>query len=260
LGGDAGVEQTIGVMRQLIDEAMADPSFVNQAVSIVGSAPAHDEVAELQAIYNFVDRNIRFVKDPVTKEKLIPPQELLKVGAGDCDDIAMLTAALLMAVGYPARLVTVAAAQCGSDFSHVYTEGELPPGSGNWIPLDSARPDSQFGLAPQTYTRKRAWSLADSSYSDLSGTRRSRLGEYRGGLGDFCCINLNPAICTIAKEIPVFIAAGQGAGYVQTQTPGGIQTSYIPQSSLTSGYALNTSTSSLLPLLLLGLVVFLVVR
>lgn len=250
--GDAGIEQTIGVMRQLIDEALADPDFVNTAVRVVSSAPAHDEIGELEAIYSYVAQNVRFTKDPVTKEKLYPPQELLKIGAGDCDDISMLTAALLMAVGYPARLVTVAASGgAPGEFSHVYCEAEVPPGSGNWIPLDSARPDSAFGLAPAHYSRKRAWSLTDSSYSDLSGERTKLfgLGGYVG-MGDWCDV-----ACTIASEVPLFIAAGTGAQYAQS--PSGA-VSYNPKSTLGPGYSLGSS-SSLMPLLLLGVVAFLVI-
>jgi hypothetical protein len=270
LSGDAGIEQTVQVMRQLVDEALADPDFVNQAVSIVSSAPAHDEIAEIKAIYSWVARNIRFVKDPVTKEKLYPPQQLLQIGAGDCDDISMLTAALLMAVGYPARLVTVAAqSDAPTEFSHVYAEAEVPPGSGNWLPVDSARPDSQFGLAPSRYFRKRAWSLTDSGYSDLSG-QRTRLSGLSGylGLGDDSCdgstpvaVNLTPLFQTVASQIPTYIAEAQG-GAIQSTPTGTV--SYTPPGYLTpaAGYGLQSSSSlsSLLPLLLLGGLVFLVMR
>ena len=77
--------------------------------------------------------------------------------------------ALLMAVGYPARLMTVAAN--GDEFSHVYVEGQI---NGQWIPMDPARSDSQFGVAPPAYTRARWWSLSDSSQGDLPGL----LGNY----------------------------------------------------------------------------------
>jgi hypothetical protein len=78
----------------------------------------------------------------------------------------MLLGTLLMAVGYPARLMTVAAN--GDEFSHVYVEANL---NGEWIPLDPARYDSQFGVAPPAFTRARWWSLSDTSQGDLSGTK-----------------------------------------------------------------------------------------
>ena len=172
LSGDPGIEQTVEVMRHLIDEAVADQNFVNFAVRIVGTVPAYHDLGEAEVLYNWVKQNIRFTKDPVTKEKLYPPQQLLKIKAGDCDDISMLLGAFLIALGYPARLITLAANTAQpSEFSHVYIEAEVPPGSTNWVPMDAARVDSQFGVAPPNYFRKRAWSLTDNSYQDLSGSK-----------------------------------------------------------------------------------------
>lgn len=182
LSGDAGVEQTINAMRGLVDEALRDPSIIRLATDIVRSVPAFDDFSEAQAIFNWVRSNIRFTKDPINKEKLYPPSELLKIRAGDCDDMAMLTGTLAMAVGYPARLVTVAAPGSGDEFSHVYAEANV---NGQWIPMDSARSDSQFGVAPPAFTRARWWSLSDSSYGDMAGMGRWRspgvsgLGNYR---------------------------------------------------------------------------------
>ena len=172
LNGDAGVEQTINQMRQLVDEALRDPSIIRLATDIVRGVPAFNDIGEANALYEWVRQNIRFTKDPVNKEKLYPPSELLKIKAGDCDDISMLLGTLLMAVGYPARVMTVAAAGGSPEqFSHVYVEGEI---GGQWIPMDPARWDSQFGVAPPEYTRARWWSLSDDSYGDLSGTHRGR--------------------------------------------------------------------------------------
>jgi hypothetical protein len=194
LSGDAGVEQTIDQMRGLVDQALRDPSIIRQATDIVRGVSAFDDLGEANAIYEWVRGNIRFTKDPVNKEKLYPPAELLDIRAGDCDDISMLTAALVMAIGYPARFVTVAASQTDPDqFSHVYTEAEVPAGSGEWIPLDSARYDSQFGVAPPVVTRSRWWSLIDSSYGDLSGcgchsgssVRAGVSGTPLSGLGNY---------------------------------------------------------------------------
>jgi len=90
LGGDAGVEQTINEMRGLVDQALHDPSIIRLAKDIVRSVPAFDDVAEAEGLYNWVRANVRFTKDPVNKENLYPPAELLKIRSGDCDDISML--------------------------------------------------------------------------------------------------------------------------------------------------------------------------
>jgi Transglutaminase-like superfamily len=225
LNGEPGTAQTIRLMRQLIDHALADAQFVRLAIDIVRSVSAYDDLGEAEALYNWVKRNIRFTKDPVTKEKLYPPEELLKIKAGDCDDIAMLLGALLIAVGYPARLVTVSAnPENPQEFSHVYVEGEVPPGSGNWIAMDAARLDSQFGIEPPTYFRKRAWSLTDDSYQDLSAGRlRGSLAGYtRPQLGDG--VDYNTLLQMGLTEIPAIIStAGGGSSSVSTPQ-GSVQT------------------------------------
>jgi len=220
LNGEPGTAQTIALMRKLVDEALSDASFIRQATDIVRSVRAFDEIGEAQALYNWVHRYIRFTKDPLTKEKLYPPQELLKIRAGDCDDIAMLLGAFLLAVGYPARLVTVSAnPDSPQEFSHVYVEGEVPAGSGNWIPMDVARIDSQFGTEPPVYFRKKAWSLVDDTSQDLNGGRlRGSLSGYIG-MGDGA-IDYNTLLQQGLTEIPAIISTA-GGGSSSFATPQG---------------------------------------
>lgn len=182
LEGVAGTEQTINVMRQLVDEALRDSTFIRKAVDLVRGTPDHDDLSKAHALWDWVHSNIRFVKDPVTKEKLYPPTELLKIRAGDCDDHSMLLGAFLLAVGIPARLITVAAGTDPDQFSHVYIEGQI---DGQWIPMDTARPEAQFGVPPPFYTRMRWWSLYDTSHGDLSGTKIFADTVHVHGLGAY---------------------------------------------------------------------------
>jgi len=249
--GQEGTEQTVALMRKLVDQALNDAGFVRKAIDIVRAVPAYDEMGELRALYDWVKSSIRFVKDPVTKEKLYPPQELLKIRAGDCDDISMLLGALAIAIGYPARLVTIAAnAAQPSEFSHVYVEAEAPPHSGNWVPLDAAREDSRFAVAPAMFYRKRAWSLTDSSFTDLSGNRcfvhantvrpglgsyghvrrfRSRLlaglGQDDGGGGG---IDWGSIVSQSIAEIPTVISAATGKSSQVRGPYGSFATGYTP--------------------------------
>lgn len=262
-GGDPGTEQTIDVMRQLIDRDLASSSFVAFAKNLLRNVPAHDEWSEVESIFDWVVNNIRFTKDPVSKESLYPPSELLKIRSGDCDDIAMLLGALYLAVGYPARLVTVAAsAQAPTEFSHVYTEVEVPPGSNNWIAADAARPGAQFGVHPPLYSRRRAWSLTDESYQDLQGATLLRgLGYVRyrtlGGLGQDDGIDWSSIIQTGVQQIPQTIAAAEGmpistrtgttyvgtgpySTYMTPYTPGAL----TPQAGYPTGTGVSLTASS----------------
>jgi hypothetical protein len=213
LAGEAGTAQTVAHMRELVDQALRDPALIRFATDLVRGAPAYDDAAEAQAIYDWVRGHIRFTKDPVGKEKLYPPAELLKIRAGDCDDISMLLATLVMAVGYPARLVTVSANGSAPDqFSHVYIEAEV---QGQWIPLDAARPEAIFGSEPPMYYRKRAWSLTDDSYEDLSGRGRSRSRQR----GFFPKPALQPALHL--GVYPRFRSLGQYDGFFSDGGDGG---------------------------------------
>jgi hypothetical protein len=271
LSGEAGTAQTIKLMRRLVDSALSDAPFVRRTRDIVSGVAAYDEAGEVQAVYNWVQRNIRFTKDPLTKETLFPPQELLKIKAGDCDDISMLIGAMLLALGYPARLITIAAnAQDPDEFSHVYVEAELPPGSGNWIAADAARYGAQFGVAPPSHYRKRAWSLVDDNYQDLSGMTRMRgLAGYTHvrGLGDD--FSWGDIITQGLQETPQIIAAVQGQpsqlrnayGSVQTGPYSSFATPYTPGYAMPgAGYTASVSATPWLWPVMIGLAAILLLK
>jgi hypothetical protein len=274
--GDPGTAQTIKVMRRLIDQDLATSSFVNFARNLVRNVPSHDELSEVEALYDWVHQNIRFVKDPVTKEAVMAPSDVLRMRQGDCEESASLMGGLALAIGYPARLVTVAAQPSAPDeFSHVYAEIEVPPGSNNWVAADAARPHSQFGVHPPEYYRRRAWSLTDDSYEDLSGTRMRGLGawpvdsqyiRYRtlGQDDGDGSIDWGSIISQGLTETPqmMAIASGQGtkSGILQTSPYGSFATPYTPgygipgagyPTTLTSPYS--TTPDWLMPLLIGGI-------
>lgn len=262
LNGEQGTAQTVALMRKLVDEALNDAQFVRQAIEIVRGVAAFDDLGELHALYRWVKGHIRYTKDPVTKEKLYPPTELLKIRAGDCDDISMLLGALAIAIGYPARLITVSAnAQSPEEFSHVYVEAEAPAGSGNWVPLDAARLDSEFGAEPPHYSRKRAWSLTDDGYTDLSGHKQRWPNFLNGyvGLGQDG-IDWSQIIQQGVAEVPTIVAAAKGTPVRTTNPYGSFQTSYtpgygIPPAGYSSPFAepgFGMSMGGMLPLLLVG--------
>jgi len=167
LGGDAGPEQTIGMLRRLVDDAWKDPIVNRTAIDIIRNAGAQqfDSWGQVRAIYNFA-HTFYFVNDPVNKEALRPTRELLRLMAGDCDDInGNMLPALLGTIGYESRLVTIAADPNFPDnFSHVYCEVLL---DGEWYPLDAARPGVDFNSpAPPNFYRRKWWSLTDNSSGD----------------------------------------------------------------------------------------------
>jgi hypothetical protein len=187
LSGDAGPRQTIGMLRALVDQAWKDPVVNRTAIEIIRSAGVapFDSWSQIHAIYNFA-RQFYFVNDPVSKEALRPTRELLKLMAGDCDDInGNILPALLGSIGFETRLVTIAAdPEAPESFSHVYAEVWC---NGQWIPLDAARPGAVFAVAPPHFYRRAWWSLVDDSHGDYPDDSGSSMSGYvrRGvrGLG-----------------------------------------------------------------------------
>lgn len=85
---------------------------------------------------------IRYVMDPEGTEFLHPADWVLKLKAGDCDDKAILLAALLLSIGHTPRFKAVAFAP--EVFSHVWVQDSWP-GSG-WVDLEPTEP-LPFGKA-----------------------------------------------------------------------------------------------------------------
>ena len=79
--------------------------FTSKTVHVVLRAyyPSYafnDEYFKVFAIGYWVSMNIRYISDPLIEgEYIAPPNETLRVGAGDCDDYAVLLATLYRSVG-----------------------------------------------------------------------------------------------------------------------------------------------------------------
>lgn len=189
MDGDAGTEQTIRDIRRLVDEGQKDAYVVGPAIEILRSSGASswNDEEKAQTIYSWVLRNVYYVSDPVTKEALRRPRDILNGEvpgglAGDCDDInGVLIPSLLMAVGINARVVTVASEPSDPGaFTHIYAEAFL---NGEWVPMDAARPDAAFGLAPGRFYRREWWSLEDDSHGDYDSPQLAAFRRRVSGLG-----------------------------------------------------------------------------
>ena len=176
--GDLGTEQTIDLIRRAVRESLADPVVRSTAAMILRRVPAHNDLAEANAIYQWVLRNIRFTRDPVDFETISDARWTIQNRIGDCDDInAVLLPSLLMVTGHRVRLVTIGNIPNAPDaFSHVYSEVLI---RGRWVPLDAARSKARFGVPPKKYFRKRIWSLTENNFQDVAGLAGYpvRLGE-----------------------------------------------------------------------------------
>jgi hypothetical protein len=277
LSGDAGVAQTIGVMRQIVDDAVKDPAVNGAAIQFVrGVTDSFSRDQKAQAIYNAVATRWLYVEDPVgpfgPKETVRPVRLLLQTFAGDCDDATILICALMGTIGISCRIVTIAADPSSPrEFSHVYPEAEIAPGQ--FVAMDVARPGSAYGVPPARYFRKRVWSLESKTYSDLAGAdcgckcggkcggkQVSRLNGY-AMLGDDASGNPTSqdlqAAASVESGIAQIISAGQGQPTIPFNYPTGASpySAFTPAGTvLPAGYGTPAAAITASPTMLLAIV------
>jgi Transglutaminase-like superfamily len=254
-GGTIGTWQTVQRIRGLVDDAIRDPRVRRLAIEILRTSGAdpHDDVSRARAIYEWIRANFYYVPDPSTKEMLhihaeVPDGELDAAGglfelrAGDCDDInGIVLPALLMAVGFDCRLVTIKADQANPDqYSHIFCEVLLHDSQGRpvWYPLDAARAGAAWDNPPRHWFDRTEWSLSEDFFS-LG--RLGRLGQ------DF--------LTDISQLAPDIGAATSGAAQIITasNTPPGIAAILSsPQAAQNAallaqaGYQINPATGQLI--------------
>lgn len=125
-------------MRELVAAGAVEPRVrAAAAEAIAGNS------CSACGIRRWLGSRFRFLRDPTGIELLRGPVALLddvaRVGyaLGDCDDAAVLGAALGRAAGLPARFVVFGWTGPDGPFTHVFAELGAGP---RWIDLDVTRP------------------------------------------------------------------------------------------------------------------------
>ena len=75
---------------------ITDMQIRELAVQLVRRAPPKDWQREIEALFNFVRNNVRYVRDIHAVETVQTPAKTLEFRAGDCDDMVTLLAAMLL--------------------------------------------------------------------------------------------------------------------------------------------------------------------
>ena len=110
------------------------------------TAPAcftRDDNCEIQAIWDFVVMNTRYVADPPHVDTYPDVQFILEGHGEDCDGFTILFDSLCKAIGFNvgARVIS----QDGREWAHIYPMIAMPKGSvQGYLPLDATEP----GRAP----------------------------------------------------------------------------------------------------------------
>lgn len=143
-GGDLGAMQTLRKMRQIVNLSLADPVVIEAARAIVEDAGVlgRDQLGKYLALRQWQEEHLQFLPDPIGMELLSTPRYMIQrvrqsqFVSGDCDDGAILGAALGKAVGLRAKFRALSFGSTGKPFQHVYT---LLLVNGRWANLDTTR-------------------------------------------------------------------------------------------------------------------------
>lgn len=149
--GPAGTAATLRLMGQLVRAGSFDVQVREMAAQAVQGAGS--DHARIERLNTFLTRHTEFLPDPLLAEALVPATIAVdKIHAnglfqGDCDDVAVVTAALGLSIGLMARFVAVSFDGVG--FAHVWTELASPQNS-QWFAIDPTRPAQNL---PAIYQR-----------------------------------------------------------------------------------------------------------
>jgi len=141
--GDEGTFTVVDRMAELVRSRVAHPVVRAAAVDLANKVPAQHLSGQIAAVRKFLERRVPFLSDPSGVELLHDPVLLLEdirergQARGDCDDVAVLGAALGGAMGLSARFIVVGFRGPNEPFEHVWTE--LHDGTA-WRELDVTRP------------------------------------------------------------------------------------------------------------------------
>lgn len=104
-----------------------NPLDINVREIAAGSAktyPGTYNIYQICALFDYVKENIQYISDPRGGDYWSPPNETLKIGAGDCDDYSILLSSLIEAIGGTTRIYLTdthafTAVYIGNDTDHI---------------------------------------------------------------------------------------------------------------------------------------------
>jgi transglutaminase-like putative cysteine protease len=147
--GPDAIASTLLYMKKLIINSDADRIVKETAKNIVRNVNPKDHVGQVAAVVSWVRKNFKYVRDIYGVEELTAPEVILRsMAAGkndyssDCDDFAVLIAALLRSIGFRTRLEALGV---GSQFyNHARLSVQV---QGVWQAIEGTRPTAPVGQA-----------------------------------------------------------------------------------------------------------------
>jgi transglutaminase-like putative cysteine protease len=168
--GDQAIMKTLDHMIRLARRDARTPDVRTLAKKLSLSCKLSDKIekecCQVKSAFDWVVDNITYkydhqhvtewvdVENPNTTEFLIAPKHQLGVLVGDCDDMSMMLASILGAMGFNVKYKVIA--WRGQEYTHVYVEVLMPnvEGEYRWIPMDPVAGKNGFAWEKSPVIRK----------------------------------------------------------------------------------------------------------
>lgn len=108
--------KTKDIMQAVVDCYNSDYSQVQE---LADNLPGNDTLSRCRAVFDFVDKNIKYQIDPLQKQWIRTPARLWSDGEGDCKSFSIFICSCLRCMGIP-HLFRFTAYEGNSDPTHVY--------------------------------------------------------------------------------------------------------------------------------------------
>ncbi|MBW2982185.1 transglutaminase-like domain-containing protein [Candidatus Woesearchaeota archaeon] len=146
--------QTSNLIEAVNNLDTSDPIIKQIATKIASQSCEQSRVCQAKALYYFVRDNVEYVSDPVAKEYIESPVEILQTRGGDCESGTLLLAALEESIGIDSEIVLIP--------GHAYLRIKLPDAinkykiDGDWVYVDWTCNNCDFGEIPYQNINKKA--------------------------------------------------------------------------------------------------------
>jgi hypothetical protein len=127
--------------------SLRDPLMRHIGLLITSACPARNDMCELQGVYDFTQRNVRYTGDITFKDTFQSALRTMQFGGGDCDDHSVLNAVMAMENGYQTKFRITS--NTGATWDHIYLMAGIPKHRPvSWVPLDTTLGRGKFGRQP----------------------------------------------------------------------------------------------------------------
>jgi hypothetical protein len=117
-------------------------------LQVTQHCPPRNDVCELQAIFDFTVRNVRYTGDIAGRDTFQKALRTLQYGGGDCDDHSIVNAVLAMENGFFSKVRITS--NTGATWDHIYALAGVPKHNPvRYIPLDTTLGPGKFGKEPR---------------------------------------------------------------------------------------------------------------